>query len=220
MNMCESVSPPVMSNSLRPHGLKPARLLCPWNSPGKNRVGCYSLLQGIFPTQGLNLVSSLQGHSLPSELPGKPISMYKVNRYAYAYICNLIKGYNVISSASLGPRSFTLCTRQRHRLWAFKVWVQASAWCCTLEPCAITPRSFPSSLSTSHLWHNASSGSSPQSHGRKFGARFSLAGNSSPPHTLSSAGRRPGHRAHGAWISLPFQAPRRRAPPCPVSEGR
>ena len=38
------------------HGLQPARLLCPWNSPGKNtRVGCHSLLQGIFPTQGLNL---------------------------------------------------------------------------------------------------------------------------------------------------------------------
>ena len=28
---------------------------CPWNSPGKNTgVGCHSLLQGIFPTQGLN----------------------------------------------------------------------------------------------------------------------------------------------------------------------
>ena len=30
-------------------------LLCQWNSPGKNsRVGCCSLLQEIFPTQGLN----------------------------------------------------------------------------------------------------------------------------------------------------------------------
>ena len=29
---------------------------CPWNSPGKNtRVGCHSLLQRIFLTQGLNL---------------------------------------------------------------------------------------------------------------------------------------------------------------------
>ena len=28
------------------------RLLCPWNSPGKNTgVGCHSLCQGIFPTQ-------------------------------------------------------------------------------------------------------------------------------------------------------------------------
>ena len=32
------------------------RLLSPWNSPGKNTgVGSHSLLQGIFPIQGLNL---------------------------------------------------------------------------------------------------------------------------------------------------------------------
>ena len=31
-------------------------LLCPWDLPGQNSgVGSYSLLQGIFPTQGLNL---------------------------------------------------------------------------------------------------------------------------------------------------------------------
>ena len=31
------------------------RLLCPWNSLGKNTgVGCHTLLQGIFPTQGSN----------------------------------------------------------------------------------------------------------------------------------------------------------------------
>ena len=30
----------------------PTRLLCPWNSPGKNvGVGCHALLQGVFPTQ-------------------------------------------------------------------------------------------------------------------------------------------------------------------------
>ena len=39
-----------MSNSLQPHGL-----YHPWNSPGQNTgVGSLSLLQGIFPTQGLN----------------------------------------------------------------------------------------------------------------------------------------------------------------------
>ena len=32
-----------------------ARLLCPWNFPGKNTVvSCHFLLQGIFLTQGLN----------------------------------------------------------------------------------------------------------------------------------------------------------------------
>ena len=45
----------VMSNFLRPHGLQPASLLCPWDFPGKNTgVGCCFLLQGIYPTEGLN----------------------------------------------------------------------------------------------------------------------------------------------------------------------
>ena len=40
---------------LRPHGLQPASLFCPWDSPGKNTgVGCHFLLQGIFPTQESN----------------------------------------------------------------------------------------------------------------------------------------------------------------------
>ena len=35
----------VVSDSLQPHGLSPARLLCPWDSPGKNTgVGCHVLL--------------------------------------------------------------------------------------------------------------------------------------------------------------------------------
>ena len=63
-----------MSDSLRPHGLERARLLCLWDSPGKNTdVGCHFLLEGIFLTQGSNpnLLCFLQGQadSLP---PGKP----------------------------------------------------------------------------------------------------------------------------------------------------
>ena len=39
--------------------MQPTRLLHPQNSTGKNtRMGCHALLQGIFPTRGLN--SSLQ----------------------------------------------------------------------------------------------------------------------------------------------------------------
>ena len=45
----------VVSDSLRPHGLKLIRRLHPWYSPGKNTgVGCHFLLQEIFPTQRLN----------------------------------------------------------------------------------------------------------------------------------------------------------------------
>ena len=51
----ERFSRSVVSNSLQPHGLQPARFLCLWNSPGKNTgVNSHSLLLGIFPTQGLN----------------------------------------------------------------------------------------------------------------------------------------------------------------------
>ena len=36
----------VVSDSVRPHGLQPTRLLRPWDSPGKNTgVGCHFLLQ-------------------------------------------------------------------------------------------------------------------------------------------------------------------------------
>ena len=53
MSVCESHS--VVSDSLQPYELQPARLLCPWDSPGKNTgVGHHALLPGIFPTQGLN----------------------------------------------------------------------------------------------------------------------------------------------------------------------
>ena len=42
-----------------------SRLLCPWNSPGQNiGVGSLPLLQGIFPTQGLN--PGLSHHSFTS----------------------------------------------------------------------------------------------------------------------------------------------------------
>ena len=45
-----------MSKSLRPCGLCPPKLLCPWDSPGKNTgMGCHALLQVILPIQGLNL---------------------------------------------------------------------------------------------------------------------------------------------------------------------
>ena len=42
----------VVSDSLGPCGLQPARLLCPGDSPGKNTgVGCHFLFQGSFPAQ-------------------------------------------------------------------------------------------------------------------------------------------------------------------------
>ena len=49
-SVMESESHSVVSDSLQPHGL-----YSPWNSLGQNTgVDSLSLLQGIFPTQGLN----------------------------------------------------------------------------------------------------------------------------------------------------------------------
>ena len=45
ISVCVCVSHSVMSDSLKPNGLYPARLLCPWDSPDKNTgVGCHFLL--------------------------------------------------------------------------------------------------------------------------------------------------------------------------------
>ena len=55
MKKVKSISCLFVPDTLQPHGVQPATLLCPWNSPGKNaEVGSHSLLQGIFLTQGLN----------------------------------------------------------------------------------------------------------------------------------------------------------------------
>ena len=51
--------------TLWPHELHPARLLCPWVSPGKNTgMGCHFLLQGIFLTQEVNPGLLHQSHIL------------------------------------------------------------------------------------------------------------------------------------------------------------
>ena len=64
----------VISDSLWPHGLQLARLLCPWDSPGKNtRVGSHALPPpGDPPNSGIEPRSpTLQADSLSSEPPGK-----------------------------------------------------------------------------------------------------------------------------------------------------
>ena len=64
-------------STLWPYGLQPSGLLCPWDSPGRNTgVGGRALLQGIFPTQGLNPGSSCIGrwvlyHERPPGSPSK-----------------------------------------------------------------------------------------------------------------------------------------------------
>ena len=59
--------------------LYPARLLYPWDFPGKNTgVGCHSLFQGDLQNPGIELgFPSLQADSLQSEPPGKSGKGYR-----------------------------------------------------------------------------------------------------------------------------------------------
>ena len=102
----------VMSDSLQPHGLWPARLLCPWNSPGRNTaVVCHSLLQRIFPTQGLNpRFPCCRQISLPSEPQG---NIYTLN--VCVYICLSI--------------SMQLCHYLCLSIWDLALWISSPCLC-------------------------------------------------------------------------------------------
>ena len=86
--VCVCIGRSVMSDSLRHRVLQPTRFLCPWSSLGKNTgLGCHSLLQRIFPTQGSNLVSHTAGRFLPPEPPGMPLCNYRNNQKGSSEIC-------------------------------------------------------------------------------------------------------------------------------------
>ena len=70
------------------------RLLCPWDSPGKNTgVGCHFLLQGIFPTQGSNPSLLCLLHGQVGSLPLSPVPS-KIDFKAKTVIRNKGTFYN------------------------------------------------------------------------------------------------------------------------------
>ena len=78
--MCVHVNS-VVSDSLQPHGLYPARFLCPWDFPGKNTgVGCHFLLQRIFPTQGSNPCLLCLLHWQVDSLPLVPLESWTIKK--------------------------------------------------------------------------------------------------------------------------------------------
>ena len=91
--LCQS---PSHDQLLQPHGLQPTRFLSPWNSPGKNtEMGCHSLLQRVFLTQGLNpgllhyrrILYQLSYHRSPFTLthPDKLLSTLQNTVDCFAY---------------------------------------------------------------------------------------------------------------------------------------
>ena len=76
--VCVCSVAPAVSDSVRPHGLSPSRLLCPWDSPGKNAGVAAMPPPGALPESGIepgkiSYVSCIGGGSLPLAPPGKPL---------------------------------------------------------------------------------------------------------------------------------------------------
>ena len=69
----------VLSDSLGPHGLQPARLLCSWDSLGKNTgVGGHASSRGSSQPRGqicISCDSCITGWFFISEPPGKPFEL-------------------------------------------------------------------------------------------------------------------------------------------------
>ena len=124
-----------MPDSLQPHGLEPAGLLCPWNSTGKiPGVGCHFLLQGIFPPQG----SCFARESLPSEPPGNPTAAAAKSCQSCPTLCDPIDGSPTGSSVpgSLQARILGWVAISFSSAWKWKVkvklfscvWLLATPW--------------------------------------------------------------------------------------------
>ena len=117
------VSCRVVSISLLPCGLLPARLLSPWNFPGKSTgVSCHFLHQGIFPTEGLNL-GLLHGrqilYQLTLEKPRKLNTMIHIKKKkkntlgqsgVYSRNPRLVQYLKVIQGTSLVVQWLRLCS--------------------------------------------------------------------------------------------------------------
>ena len=91
---CVCLSCSVVSDSLWPHRLKPAWLLCPLDSPAKNTgVGSHSLLQGIFQPRDQTQVSCIAGrffHRLSHEGSLYIYVCMCIYIYIYIYIYNIL----------------------------------------------------------------------------------------------------------------------------------
>ena len=72
----------VMSDSAQPYGLQPARLFCPWDSPGKSiGVGCHGLPHEIFLPRDRTQVSCLVGRFFTVKVARK--THHNINKHKF-----------------------------------------------------------------------------------------------------------------------------------------
>ena len=80
----------VVSDSVWPYGPSPARLLCPWDSPGKNTGGgCHALLPGDpWPNPRLLHLPHCKQALRPLGHLGSPLDTHRVRAQSCGTLCN------------------------------------------------------------------------------------------------------------------------------------
>ena len=145
---CVCISCSVVSDSLWPQGLQPARLLCPWDSPGKiTGMCCPSLLQRIFQTQGSN-PGILHCRQIPYHLSYREVSMgiTDVGIWFRTKSCHVCFVYLPSMSVILSPLRSRLMYSPLEKRWEDLSFGPATYW---LLNCGQAP----SLLRTTHPWN-------------------------------------------------------------------
>ena len=108
---------------LRPHGLYPARLLCPWDFSSKNTgEGCHCLLQGIFLSQGLNLYFlPWQADSLPLSHLGSQCRPWLVLNWRKKWQPTIL-AWRILRTEEPGGLQYMRSQRVRHE-WATNTFI-------------------------------------------------------------------------------------------------
>ena len=93
-----------MSDIFRPCDLGPTRLLCPWNSPGKN-IGvdcCFLVSPGDIRNSGIAPgFPALQVNSLPFESPGEPYETIPIQKNIYFCFFDYAKALDYVDHIKL-----------------------------------------------------------------------------------------------------------------------
>ena len=106
----------VVSDSLQPHGLWPARLLCPWNFPGRNTgwVDISSSRGSFHPRDRTHIsyISCTGSRFFTTEPPGKPYQPVHPPKWALRTlnIFNICVPHSLITSITTGTLSASVFT--------------------------------------------------------------------------------------------------------------
>ena len=119
----------VMSSSVRPHRRQPTRLLCPWDSPGKNAgVSCHFLLQ-CMKVKSQSEVAQSRPHGLqptrllhPWDFPGKSTGVgLRLYKHCYLIFFLSYQSFSPVLITIPFPLSITFKSPKFHlQIWGLK----------------------------------------------------------------------------------------------------